>query len=269
MQAAYASYGRLIARGEEAIADQAALSEVLEELRLAGHKLGQARAGLREIGWAARGPSSHPGANEILALMAGLARQEPLEDALETVLERELDRVGLQLGDLGSLPDFIREPQQELLSELAEWLREMLQAPVDGTRDWEALGQELEQWASDYSSFDLDFMLRRYSAVPTAHPWVNFALNCRRLDLEELIPGEMVGYAIGRALATLAEEHESLQSEPRLNEADRQRHGEVTSEICRCLVGMPETDGLRELPRLAAWLGGAVTELIAIRRRAG
>jgi hypothetical protein len=268
VQAAYAAYRELITEGERGIRDKAALQSVLERLEAGGQQLGLALAGLREIGWSARGPSSHPGANELLAILEGLAQEHQLEDAFEAALERELSRIEHQCERLSQLPDFVREAQEELLRTYQEWLSGVLEAPDDDPREWDDMIEQLEQWATDYSTFDLDYLLRRYSTVPTAIPCVNFALNCQRLDLEELIASDMVDYAIETALTTLKEGQERFLGSSQVTDVDRQRHAELVHEICAGLDDLPSADEVQALQDLGTRLSQSVGELIAIHRRA-
>ena len=268
-QAAYAAYRELIEEGERVIRDGAALGSVLERLQDSSEQLGLALARLREIGWSARGPSSHPGANEILALLEGLALgHDELEEELDLALERELERADHQAESLGNLPDFVREAQEESLRSYKEWLSGVLEAPEDEAREWDQMIEELEQWAIDYATFDLDYLLRRYSAVPTAIPCVNFALNCQRLDLEELISEDMVDYAIDSALKTLKEGQERFLASSTLDAVERQRHQELVKEICAGLDALPEADEEKALQELGGTLIQSVGELMAIHRRA-
>jgi hypothetical protein len=270
-QQAYLSYRELISDGEKAIRDGAALSSLLQRLEAAADELGLALARLREIGWTARGPSSHPGANELLALLQSLGREEEreeaLEEALDAALERELARVEHQAEALAGLPDFVREAQEESLSSYRDWLTGVLEAPEDDAREWEDMIEELEQWATDYSTFDLDYLLRRYSSVPTAIPAVNFALNCQRLELEELISEDMVDYAIEAALSTLKEGQQRFLGSETIGEVDRQRYEELMAQLLDGLDGLPEAEDLPALQKHGADLIGTVAELMAIHRR--
>jgi hypothetical protein len=267
-QAAYHAYRELIAEGERGIRDGATLNGVMERLSATGEQLGLALAGLREIGWAARGPSSHPGANELLALLEGLARgREELEDDLELALERELERADHQAEALAKLPDFVREAQEESLRTYKEWLSGVIEAPDEDPRDWDAMIEELEQWATDYSTFDLDHLLRRYSSVPTGIPCVNFALNCQRLELEELISEDMVDYAIEQALSTLKEGQDRFLASSSLDDVDRQRHQELVKELCNALDGLPEADETAALQEVGGGMVRSVGELMAIHQR--
>ena len=268
-QAAYQRYRDLLCEGQATLGDSAALTELIENLEIAGEELGLALDRVREVAWVARGPSTHPGANELLSLLQGLARGHDLKGSFEIALERELELAERQWEHLAELPEFVREAQEESLKLYQEWLRGVLAAPENGPQEWDAMTEELEQWAADYSSFDLDYLLRRYSAAPTAIPSLNFALNCQRLDLEELLPEEMVAYAISSAATALREEEERfLTACSSLTSPERQRYRELTNLIRTALQELPRAREATVLAELGAALAPTINDLVAIHRRA-
>ncbi len=266
-QNAYHAYRELIRKGQESIRDRASLREVQESLESIAQELGLALAGLQEIGWAARGPSSHPGANELLALLEGLAEGNELEERFEQVVEQELERVRHQAPFLDKLPDFARELQEKSLVVYEEWLVGVLEAGEDDAREWDDMIEELEQWATDYSSSDLDFLVRRYSGVPTAIPSVNFALNCQMLELEELISGDIVDYAIDSARKALREGQDQFFQGATLNDVDRDRHEELVEELCADLDELPEVEDAQDLQQFGGEIIAKVAELVSLHGR--
>lgn len=266
-QHAYHTYRELLTKGQEGIRDRTALQGILDKLDSVEQDLGLALARLQEIGWAARGPSSHPGANELLALLEGLAEGQELEERFEQVMEQELERVRHQAQLLDKLPDFAREPQEKSLLSYEEWLAGVLEAGDDDSREWDDMIEELEQWATDYSSFDVDFLTRRYSGVPTAIPSVNFALNCQMLELQELISAEMVDYAIDSAQKALQEGQEKFFQGATLNDVDRDRHEELVEELCADLDELPEVEDAKDLQQFGGEIITKVAELVSLHGR--
>ena len=65
--------------------------------------------------------------------------------------------------------------------------------------------------------YDLAFLQKRYSQVPTQIPALNFALNCQMLYLDELINGDMVDYAIEFAAETIQTGSEKFLEEHSLS----------------------------------------------------
>lgn len=267
VQSAYQEYRDLIADGQEKIRDRSALETVLARHEKVSSNLGRAVVHLREIAWAAIGPSSHPGANELLSILEALAQGDGMEERLEQVVEQELERVKHQAPMLDSLPDFAREPQEKSLAAYEEWLVGVLEAGDDDPREWDDMIEELEQWATEYSTYDLDFLVRRYSAVPTSIPAVNFALNCQMLELEELITGEMVDYAIDNAQKALQEGQERFFEGASLNDVDRDRHEELVEELCADLDELPEVEEAKDLQELGEGVIKKVAELVNLHGR--
>ena len=267
VQKAYQAYRDLVTKSQEEIRDKGVLQLALGQLEGIQAELGLALAKLHEIGWAARGPSSHAGANELLAILEGLAAGEPLEERFEEVIEQELERVRHQAPLLGHLPDFAREPQEKSITSYESWLVGVLEAGDDDPREWDDMIEELEEWATDYSSFDVDFLIRRYSGVPTAIPSLNFALNCQMLELEELVSADMVDYAIDGAQKALREGQERFFQGAALNDVERDRHEELVEELCADLDELPEVEDAAELQKLGGDVIGKAAELVAIHGR--
>ena len=267
VQSAYQEYRELITDGQEGIRDRAVLQNLVVRLEKVSSNLGRAVVRLREIAWAAIGPSSHPGANELLSILEGLAQGNKLEERLEQLVEQELERVKHQAPLLESLPEFAREPQETSLVAYEEWLVGVLEAGDDDPREWDDMIEELEQWATDYSVFDLDFLVRRYSGVPTSIPAVNFALNCQMLELEELITAEMVDHAIESAQKALQEGQARFFEGASLNDVDRDRHEELVEELCADLDELPEVEDVKDLQTVGEGVIKKVAELVNLHGR--
>lgn len=162
-------------------------------------RLAEAQVLYREAAWAARGPSSHPGANHLLwALSQG--DDEELHEAVAT----ELLRVEHGGGDLPPQlaerwPDYGR-----LVGELADALE------ADGP--FEELVSDLQEWARAYTAEDVAYLSRRYSGGPTPLPGPNVLLNCARLWMEGSLPRETVALVAQDVFAWL-EEHDQAGGE--------------------------------------------------------
>ena len=267
VQSAYQDYRDLIEEGQEGIRDRQTLQRVKEKLESVSQALGRSVIHLREIAWAAIGPSSHPGANELLSVLEGLAEGHALEERLDQVIEQELERVRHQAPMLEHLPEFARGPQEASLVAYEEWLTSVLEGGDDDSREWDDMIEELEQWATDYSTFDLDFLIRRYSAVPTAIPSVNFALNCQMLELEELVTSDMVDYAIDHAQKALQDGQTRFFSGAALSDVERDRHEELVEELCADLDELPEVEDDKELQSLGEGVIKKVAELVHLHGR--
>jgi hypothetical protein len=225
----------------------AALSDQLPQLseQLTGHSLA-----LRECAWAARGPSVHGGVNELLYLLDQL-EVDPTEDnmaRLQAKLEVEHTRLENQAQMLGEIPEFMQAAMQELLPEYQQLLNlagTFLEMEEEDAEEY--LGQ-LEDWAAAYGSYDLDFLMKRYSQIPTPIPSLNLALNSQLLYLDEVVVEEVVDYAVVTAVETLQSAGEEFLQRTGLTEVVRHQYQELMEQMVDLLEGLPEVED-REMLR--------------------
>lgn len=249
--AAFSELNRLLKEAEENVRDTSkvsALSEKFPQLseQLIGHSLA-----LRECAWAARGPSIHGGVNELLYLLDQL-EVDPSEDnvaRLQAKLDVEFTRLENQAQMLGELPEFMQLAMQELLPEYQQLLN-LAGAFLDMEEEEaeEYMGQ-LEDWAAAYGSHDLDFLMKRYSQLPTPIPSLNLALNSQLLYLDEVVVEEIVDYAVNNAIETLQSAGEEFLQRSSLTEVVRHQYQELMEQMIDLLEGLPEVedrDMLRE-----------------------
>jgi hypothetical protein len=213
---------------------------------------------VRYAAWAARGPSSHGGVNELLLILQCLEDGEAAEDDWKSCLVTELDRLQHQAELLEHLPEPLAGPKGELLGELQSWLEVALADSEDDARDWPDMAEELEQWGLNYSLYDVDFLMKRYSDVPTEMPVVNFALNSQRLYLDELAAAEVVDFALAHAVEAVEASSAEFLDQKGLTDLDKQTYGEAVDELLDTLEGLPEMAELEQLRQI----GGEVQALV-------
>ena len=249
--AAFSELNRLLKEAEENVRDTSkvkALSDEFSKLseQLIGHSLA-----LRECAWAARGPSVHGGVNELLYLLDQL-EVDPSEDnaaRLQVKLDVEFTRLENQAQMLGELPEFMQLAMQELLPEYQQLLNmagAFLEMEEEEAEEY--MGQ-LEDWATAYGSYDLDFLMKRYSQMPTPIPSLNLALNSQLLYLDEVVVEEIVDHAVNTAIETLQSAGEEFLQRTGLTEVVRHQYQELMEQMTDLLEGLPEVedrDMLRE-----------------------
>lgn len=249
--AAFSELNRLLKEAEEIVRDTSKVSALSEEFpqlseQLIGHSLA-----LRECAWAARGPTVHGGVNELLYLLDQL-EVDPSDDnvaRLQTKLDVEFTRLENQAQMLGELPEFMQPAMQELLPEYQQLLNmagAFLEMEEEEAEEY--MGQ-LEEWAAAYGSYDLDFLIKRYSQLPTPIPSLNLALNSQLLYLDEVVVEEIVDYAVNNAIETLQSAGEEFLQRTGLTEVVRHQYQELMEQMTDLLEGLPEVedrDMLRE-----------------------
>lgn len=229
---------------------------------------------LRESAWAARGPCSHPGVNEILHLLERLSDVDDddelalLQEYLEAKLEVEYARLEQQSQMYQELPEFLATAMDELLPEYQELLGYVTNVFDLEEEELEQLFESLENWGANYSAFDLDFLSKRYSSVPTSLPCVNFALNCQLLYLDEVVTEEMVDFAITQAADIIQNGSDVFLKEQTLSDVDLHGYNEVLDDLVNGLDGIPEIDDKPDLQEFGGELISLCSRFIDLQNRA-
>lgn len=251
VERSFDDYGDWLSGLERTLAvglDHATAAARLEAL---SREMAAAQLRSRDAAWQARGPTGHPGVNELLALVD---RQPDFLDACE----RELLRVAAQQEVLPDLPPFIAEAWDELLPAHRDWLEETLEA---GGFDPEEAQAHLLDWGLQYTACDVDYLSRKYSARPTRLPPVNFALNAQRLCLEGLVAPELVEHAVQSVLELL--EEAGVHQGP---EAARASYADAATTLREQLEALSGIDDVEELQEHGARVNRIVDLLTAARQ---
>lgn len=245
LEAAFARYDAKLAECQSALDQPASLESLLEAL---DHLKG-VQFDFKEIIWSSAGPSTHPGLNELLVLM-----DQENKTAVLAHLEREAERVEMQEALFSRLPFSLRAIMQDLLSQL----RPLLQTTAERVKeeslwcDMIGLKKELKNWGKRYSQYDMGGLHLKYSGHPTEFPDVNFALNSRRLFLENYIGEEVTEFAFRRAQRALDKVARAVRTERRFRSEQKNRyhrhHASVESLLDRAQV----TTNLHELRELGS-----------------
>ena len=229
--------------------------------------------GLRESAWSARGPSSHPGVNELLYILDRLAdtpdeEMEMMGEYLSLKLDAEFARLEHQGGMYQELPEFLAQAMEELLPEYQEILTRVSSYQEMEEEEFEGLFEQLEAWGMSYSAFDLDFLSKRYSSVPTSLPCVNFALNCQLLYLDEVVTDDMVDYSVGQAVEIIQTGSDKFLEEQKLSDLDLHVYKEVLSDLVSALESIPEIEDKPELQEFGGELINLCNKFIGLQNRA-
>jgi len=238
-----------LARAEDKFQDRRFIESFADELTAMLEELNLCAMSLREAGWSARGPSSHAGINELLFLIEKWT-EEPSEERLElidTKLDVEFARLEYQFEAYQNLPEFCALAMEQLLPELQRLLQVATQIVDLDEAELEELFAQLEEWAANFLPYDLDYLVKRYSGVPTPIPSINFALNCQMLFLEGAINEDMVDHAIGGAVEILQSASETFLEKKTLNDVDTHIYNEILSSLLNGLEELPEVESQEEL----------------------
>ena len=249
--AAFTELNRLLKEAEDNLRDASKVQALRTEYpKLSEEMTGQSLA-LRECAWVARGPTAHSGVNELLYLLDQL-EVDPTDEKFELLrvkLDVEFTRLENQAQLMADLPEFMRVAMDELLPEYQKLL-ETASIFLDlEEEEAEQFMEDLEEWGVTFGSYDIDFVMKRYSQLPTSIPTLNLALNCQLLFLDEVVVEEMVDYAINTALDTLTAAGEEFLKTPDLTEVVRHQYEELLEDMMDLLEGLPEIeerDVLRE-----------------------
>ena len=227
--ATFTELSRLLKEVEENLRDSSKVKALQAEFpklseELTGHSLA-----LRECAWATRGPTVHGGVNELLYLLDQLeveATDEWLE-LLQAKIDVEFTRLENQAQMVGELPEFMQVAMGELLPEYQKLLEATSTYLNLEEEEAEELMIGLEDWGFTFGAYDLDFVMKRYSQMPTSIPSLNLALNCQLLYLDEVVVEDMVDYALTTAVDTLNSAGEEFLKTPDLTEVVRHQYEEL------------------------------------------
>lgn len=249
--AAFTELSRLLKEAEDNLRDASKVKALQAEFpKLSEEMTGQSLA-LRECAWAARGPTVHGGVNELLYLLDQI-EVDPTDERFELLqakLDVEFTRLENQAQMMGELPEFMQVAMDELLPEYQRLLETAGTFLDLEEEDAEEFMMQLEEWGATFGAYDLDFVMKRYSQMPTPIPSLNLALNCQLLFLDEVVVEDMVEYALNTAIETLNSAGEEFLKTPDLTDVVRHQYEELLDEMIDLLEGLPdleERDALRE-----------------------
>lgn len=240
--ASYSKIDDLFSKAEDDVRNHDALKELGANFSSYSDELMMHSLALREAAWVARGPSSHAGVNELLYL-AEQFLDDPTDDRhelLQAKVDIEFLRLEHQAKALPELPEFAYAAMEEILPEyqgLLEGLAQIAELPEE---EHEVLIQAFEEWAAAFAQYDIDFLQRRYSKVPTLIPAINFALNCQMLLLEGLVNDEMVDHAVSLALETVEKGSEQFLEEKSLSVLEKHSYDELITRLLEEVQNLPE-----------------------------
>lgn len=258
--AAFSEISRLLKEAEENVRDPdkvKALHENLPQLseELTGHSLS-----LRECAWVARGPTVHGGVNELLYLLDQL-EVDPTEERQAIVsakLDVEFTRLENQAQMMEQIPPFMQAAMEELLPEYQRLLETASVFLELEEAEAEEFMAQLEDWGMNFGAYDIDFLMKRYSQMPTPIPSLNLALNAQLLYLDEMVVVEMVDYAASTAIETLQSAGEEFLKTPNLSDVVRHQYEELMEQMVELLEGIPEIEEREQLKEE----GGRLVELV-------
>jgi hypothetical protein len=248
---AFTELSRLLKEAEDNLRDASKVKALEAEFPKLSEELAAHSLALRECAWAARGPTVHGGVNELLYLLDQFeveATEERFE-LLQAKLDIEFTRLESQAQMRGNLPEFMQTAMDELLPEYQKLLETASTFQNLEEEEAEELMVQLEEWGVTFGAYDLDFVMKRYSQMPTSIPSLNLALNCQLLFLDEVVVEDMVDYAVLNAVDTLHSAGEEFLKTPDLTEVIRHQYEELLEEMIDLLEGLPEIearDTLRE-----------------------
>lgn len=268
--AVYSKLEELFSKAEQDVRDQDALKELQSNFTSLSEELVLNSLALRDAAWAARGPSSHPGVNELLYLLEQFLDEpsEERQEILSAKVEVEFQRLDHQSQVYQNLPEFAAAAMEELLPEYQGLLESVAQIADLPEEEHEGLVAAFEEWAAAFAQFDVDFLQRRYSKVPTQIPVVNFVLNCQMLYLEEMVNEDMVDYAIALAVETLERGSEQFLKEKSLSVLDRHTYDEVVAHLLEDIRSLAEASDHETLREIGGELITTVSTFAEIQSRA-
>jgi hypothetical protein len=247
--ASFTTLDQRLSTVEEKLQDRKLIESLANDLTQMMDDLALFAMSLREAGWSARGPSSHSGVNELLYFMEQWT-DDPTDGRLEVLLMKldvEFTRLEHQFETYQQLPEFCAVAMEELLPELQALLQTAAQIVDLEEEELEDLFTKLEEWAASFLAYDIDFLKKRYSRVPTQIPTVNLALNSQLLFLEEIVTGEFVDYAVELAVETLQASSETFRQQQTLSDVDAHVYDELLGNLLSGLEEIPELSDKGEL----------------------
>jgi hypothetical protein len=260
-----------LSKVEDKVRDREMLEDLARDLPQLMDELTQHSLSLRECAWAARGPTSHGGVNELLYLMERFvdSSTEEMLNLLHAKLEVEFVRFEHQASVYQDLPEFAALAMEELLPEFREILEAVARLEeLETEEELEQLFARLEDWGMNYSAYDIDFIGKRYSQVPTPIPSVNLALNSQLLYLDELVTEGMVEYAVGLALDVLQSGSETFLEEQTLSDVDAHAYDEILTKLMEGLETVPEIEDKDQLKERGGELVKLVDQFVSAQSRA-
>jgi hypothetical protein len=255
----FTEVSRLLKDAEDNIRDPLKVKALHEELPSLSEEMAGQSMALRECAWAARGPTVHGGVNELLYLLDQL-EVDPTDEGFALVqakIEVEFTRLENQAQLMEHIPEFMQVAMDELLPEyqtLLETAAVFMELEEEQAEEFMA---QLEDWGISFGAYDLDFVIKRYSQMPTAIPSLNLALNSQLLFLDEVVVEDMVDYAVTTAVETLNSASDEFLKTPDLSDVVRHQYEELLDGMIDLLEGLPEIEDRDELREE----GGKLVEL--------
>jgi len=164
--------------------DAAYLDSALQNLPRAAVRLNLDFFRFREAVLSQRGPTTHPGLNNLLAVA-------DTGGDLEAALELEAARLQAPISEHHALSELLTAWQRDYAQALG--------APVSD--EWFA---NLEELGRRYARIDTDAVSRRYAEHPTPIPTLNLALNSAWLLTQDSVEPELVLYFLDELQRSLA-----------------------------------------------------------------
>lgn len=244
LEDAFNHYTRLLDNFRELLSTQEAPEDRVQELLEALRHLKGLQFDFKEKLWASRGPSTHPGLNELIVLLKGSD-----EDALYAHIKSEGKRVEGQDRILDSQPEFVRAELTSLIDEYYDSLRDILESMEEGalTEERDDFVERLQLWGDEYSCHDINGLRLKYDAHPTALPDVNFCLNMRRLYLEEFVSGHLFDHSFESARTELKRVMDWVETDERVSLSDKSRYKKLHVTILERLEDVARAKDLDDL----------------------
>ena len=184
--------------------DSAGIEAALEHLEAAASRLNLATFRWREVALSERGPTSHPGLNEIFD---ALHSEPPWNEApWRALIDRELQREH-------GFEDGLDQLEEELQT-FQEQYRLCLSTLTRSSR-WE---ESLEPLGLQYLRLDLPFFARHYDQGPTPVAWLNLAHQACLLWSQGAVSHSMAVAFLDRAI----QQHEALPAHPDVDDLSQE-----------------------------------------------
>lgn len=244
LEDAFNHYTRLLDNFRELLSTQETPQERIDELLDALKSLKGLQFDFHETLWASRGPSTHPGLNQLLALL-----QSDDEEAIYSHIKSEGKRVEAQDQVLAKQPSFLRQPLESLIDEYYELLRDLIEVIDEGTlaEEREDLEDKLRVWADEYSCHDLEGLRQKYSAHPTVIPDINFCLNVRRLYLEEYVSGHLFDHVFENTMSELQNVMTWVEKDPDIQLLEKSQYKREHTKVVQLVDDIARAKSLDSL----------------------
>ncbi|HIB64492.1 MAG TPA: hypothetical protein EYO33_05105 [Phycisphaerales bacterium] len=257
LEDAFHHYTRLLDNFRELLSTQDAPEERVQELLEALKHLKGLQFDFKEKLWASRGPSTHPGLNELLVFLKGKD-----EDALYAHIKSEGKRVEAQDRILSSQPEFVRETLTSLIDEYYDLLQDIVESMEEGalSEERDDFLERLKLWGDEYSCHDINGLRLKYDSHPTAIPDVNFCLNMRRLYLEEFVSGHLFDHSFESARAELRQVMDWVETDERVSLGDKSQYKKLHQIILERLEDVARAKSLEDLKEVGQACVGVCDE---------